>query len=348
MTTNPLKVQTATSPNSLKEMTTADMAYSVDVILKNFATLTTGTGTVQVNPGVTTGLTSIGGIDDYRLDAAGVGSQVGTTYASTYAQGFQTFYSGFGGAFFTGFFTGTFATNPYSTAFSTNYQTFYGGFGGTIFTGFYVGRANTVGPISYDLWQDRQSVSESLGTMPVKWDALVSGVKQMTDIQLQDTIIEEALDTMVAGGIGSYQLNSSTPAGGTWTSRGAVVDTYAGSSTTYTLWQKTNDTAPTTARPLKHRLNGNVYDLIELTDVEIQAFRTRFQNRILNTGKGLYAFQTSAPGTGTWAQVGIDVLDTERQTFVGAFAGVNATYRGRYVGAGQTTSTTVRLWVRTA
>lgn len=345
MTTNPLKIQTATTPASLKEMTTAEMDYMAYVVQTEFATLTTGVGTLQVNPGVETGLTSIGSVDDYELDAA-PGSQVGTSYASAFSQGFQTFYAGFGGSFFTGFFTGTYATNPYGTTFSSNYQTFYGGFGGTFFTGFFVGRANTT-ITNYEIFQDLQSESESLFDIPHKYVS-GQGTITMSETQFNDVVIDHALDNMAAGGIGSYSLSTTTPAGGTWTSRGTIIDAASGGDTTYTLWQKTADTAPTTVRPLYDRLDGNSYDLIEFTDAQMQTWLERFQNQIVATQIGTYAFQATAPVTGTWAQVGDDLTETEQDTYVGAYSGVNATYRGRYVAATKTTSTTLRLWIRTA
>jgi hypothetical protein len=62
--TIPLKIDTSTSPVSLKQFAGADYDYVVHQILNEFVTLSTGTGTIIVDPVSTTGLTLIGSFVD--------------------------------------------------------------------------------------------------------------------------------------------------------------------------------------------------------------------------------------------------------------------------------------------
>ena len=339
---NPLKIQSATTPISLKEMTSAETDYFSYIVCRNFSTLTSGPGTVSINPVDETGLTSLGSINDFEIDTAPAG-QIGPSFNNSFSGAFQRFFGGFSGGFFTGFFAASFAINIYGATFTSNYQTFYGGFGGPTYTGNFVGRSNTA-VTNYEFFQDLQGVSESLDAYPIYWDTGTEQTREYDSLGFNTDVVDAILDYLVADGVGSYKLQAATPSGGTWTSRDTFVDAASGGDTTYTLWQKTNDTAPTTVRPLKLREINNVYDLIEMTDAEIETWRTRLQNRISATGKGTYAFQASAPGTGTWVKMGTDVTDTEQATYVGTYNG----FQGRYVSASKLTNDTQALWVRTA
>lgn len=162
-------------------------------------------------------------------------------------------------------------------------------------------------------------------------------IREMSDADMDTYIINPALDNMTLGGLGSYYLSAATPthvAGATW----ALKFTIPNLTTTGTnagdvyIWQMTNRTAPGSLYPL--RWNSNIYEIpLATTRLLVQ----RLRNRILSTSKGTYVVQSSAPGTGTWAQLGSTYTDvrlaTANQQYAGAYVGSYAgAYAGDYVG----------------
>ncbi|MGI9570868.1 MAG: hypothetical protein ACR2PH_14300, partial [Desulfobulbia bacterium] len=305
-----------------------------DVILKDFASSDTGVGIVQID-GVTTGLTNIGAYTDSSSQVAPTGqlSSYHTNYLGTFSRNFQRLFSGSHGGWFTGFFSGWY-TRAYAGQLGTRQTNF----------------------LTSTLYQDRQSASESGMIRPLEWSTDTpgaQGVKEQDDTALNagENIIDEAIDQLVAFGIGSYKLQVSAPAGGTWTSKGSVTDVTnsGGGVATYTLWRKTNDTAPTTIRPLKVQTETTPDSIKEMTDTDIETLTARFRNRIVATNRGYYQLQENAPGTGTWVQAGNDALDTRQVGYTGFYVtGGVGTYEGNYVSAGTHTVNTYRLWIRTA
>lgn len=168
--------------------------------------------------------------------------------------------------------------------------------------------------------------SETSLTRPVEYST--SGVRQQNDTQLNAAVISRALSNMVAGGVGVYKLQPSAPVG-TWVSRGTITNTTSAGTNTSTLWQRTDDTAPTTVRPIKYSSSA----LREMTDADIQTLTARFRNRIVDTGIGTYKVQTSAPTPGTWVTSGSAFDDTRNQlanqTYTGSYSG---SYSGSYTG----------------
>ena len=187
----------------------------------------------------------------------------------------------------------------------------------------------TTNSVTYTFKQDiTSSASESL-TRPVEYSS--TGVRQQNDTQLNDSVISRALNTMVTGGVGSYALQPSSPAG-TWTSIGIITNTTSAGTNTSTLWRRTNATAPTTIRPLKYQTSPTK-SVQQMTDAEIQSLTNRLRNRIIATNIGTYRVQTSAPTPGTWTTVGAAFDDTRNQltnqNYTGVYAG---TYTGSYTG----------------
>lgn len=260
---NPLKVRTS-GPTflGLQTMTTAEMDYAVDVILKDFATTNSGLGTVNVDGA--TG-TSIGTFVDTNRPFSVGAHPVGTTINS----------------------------------------------------------------VTYTLKQDiTTSATESL-TRPVEYSS--TGVRQQNDTQLNDSIISRALSTLVAGGVGSYALQPSSPAG-TWSSIGTLTNTTSAGTNTTTLWRRTTATAPTTIRPLKYQTSPTK-SVQQMTDAEIRSLTNRMRNRIIATNIGTYRLQATAPTPGTWTTVGSAFEDNRNQltdqSYSGGYAG---TYTGTYTG----------------
>lgn len=143
---------------------------------------------------------------------------------------------------------------------------------------------------------------------------------EMSDEDIDTYIITPALDIMTDMGLGSYYFSSSaptTPSGSIWTSKFSLIDTYKpNQSATKTMWRFSswNNLPAVTYRPLFYT-QGNVNilgdeGLREMSNVQIRSLVTRFKNRLLSTGKGLYKFQHFAPESGgTWSQVGESISD---------------------------------------
>lgn len=261
---------------------------------------------------------------------------------------------------------GTVSVNPASTTGLTSIGTFT-----DTYRNFAVGTHpidNTVITTAntYTFYQDLQSASESL-TRPVEYS---SGVKEQNDTNLNADSIAVALANLVANGVGSYALSTSSPAGGTWTSQYTIVDTINPTTTSNTyLWRKTAGTStPTSPRPVKINATSPL-SLKEMSDSEIQSLTNRLRNRIVATGVGNYKVQTSAPVGGTWVTQGSAFSDTRNQAtnqnysgnytgtytlYYAGFIGGNftGTYTGTYTGMTVNTATesvsTVSLWLRTA
>jgi len=267
----------ATSPVSLREMSGTDYDYTTYQILNTFAATDTGVGTLQLNPGVTTGLTSVGTFADTYYDVGAPGSHpVGTTITTT----------------------------------------------------------------NYVFYQDLQTASESL-TRPIEYS---SGLKEQVDANLNADSITVALANLISNGVGSYAMTSSTPTGGTWTTKATIYNyNYTGSYTVTYLWRKTAPASvPSALRPLKINSTSPV-SVKEMLDAEIQTLAARFRNQIVSTGKGQYQVATNAPVSGgTWVTQGTSFSDTRNtesspsynQDFTGSFTGVfTGTFTGQYTGA---------------
>lgn len=157
------------------------------------------------------------------------------------------------------------------------------------------------------------------------------------------TAIYSALDDCIAAMVaqsastcGQYYISETAPTGGTWTSRGDIVDTQVSGSddtATKTLWQKTTATTPpsaTTNRVFVKQLGGLTQaSFQEMTDAEVAEYNELFRQRIMTQDIGQYSLSTAAPGTGTWQQMGETLTDQVKDTATYAYAG---TYTGSYTG----------------
>ncbi len=300
---NPVKIQNS-SPKSLKVMSDAEMDYIAHTILADFAGTSTGVGTLSVNPGDATGLTDIGTWENTAFDTAPGGA------LNTFTTSYQAFFGGFT----PGAFTDT--QNVFAT---TGYGTF-------------MSNQDNLTQTDYAFYQNRGAVVETL-TRPLEFDSSLKRLIAQIDANLNASAIAHTLDRLVNDGLGSYKLQTATPSGGTWVQEAIIDDTQSGAgSTEYYLWRRTVQTTPTEIRPLKERLIGNEYNIIEMTDAEIETLTDRFRNQIVTTGIGTYALQETAPGTGTWTRAGTVTTDTRRDTFTDTFipAYAGASYSASY------------------
>lgn len=126
-------------------------------------------------------------------------------------------------------------------------------------------------------------------------------------------IADYILNYAVTVGPFCYYLGTSAPVdGGTWTSLGTLTDTLEGFTVTvntYHLWKKLSNGSYDAVRPMKI-LNG---ELTQYTEDEILSLAKIVEQRIVSTGVGTYALQTSTPGIGTWSTAGT-ITDIRRTT----------------------------------
>lgn len=315
-----LKINTSTTPTSLKEMSTAEYAYAVETILVDFASTDTGVGTISINPAVTTGLTSIGTFTDtYRNFAVGTHPAANTiTTANTYTayQDLQAasesltrpieYSSGLkeqnDTALNADLITvvlanlvangvGSYALNPTAPV------------GGTWTSKYTI--VDTINPTTTAntyLWRKTASGASPTVVRPMKINTVTSPVslKEMSDAEIK-TLTNRMRNQIVSTGVGKYAFQQSAPVGGTWVTQGAAF----------------SDTRNT------------------LTD----------QNY-----SGNYSGTYSRGFTGSYIlYYGGFINRTSSGTYTGSFTG---SYTGSYTGATINVTTesvsTVALWVRTA
>lgn len=138
-----------------------------------------------------------------------------------------------------------------------------------------------------------------------------------------EQLADEILSRMVVstGGTNAYYLAPSAPAdGATWVSRGTLLDTITNLTVTvtdYKLWHRTTSGATITNKDPVKLSSGNIQTF---SDAEIDAIIKIVEQRIVATGIGTYALQESAPGTGTWTNVGT-VTDTRENITTSSYLG---------------------------
>ncbi|CAB5221208.1 hypothetical protein UFOVP247_108 [uncultured Caudovirales phage] len=265
-----IKVDTSTTPDSLKEMTGTDNQYVIHQMLTQFAASSTGVGTISVNPASTVGLTAIG------------------TFTDTY--------------------------RPYNVGDHP------------------IG--TTINSVTYTFYQDLGTATESL-VRPLEY-VTATGLKEQVDASLNADVISAALANLVSSGLGGYELNSSTPIGGTWVSQATVTNNIdaTNSNVTY-LWRKSAAAAtPTTVRSVKSDTSTTPSSVKEMTDAEMKTLTDRMRNQIVSTGIGQYRVQASAPVSGgTWVTSGVSFSDTTRTASTVSYTGY---YTGNYTGGSYT------------
>lgn len=236
---------------------------------------------------------------------------------------------------------GTLSVNPASTTGLTSIGTFTDTYYNADAGQHPIG--TSISSATYTFYQDLQSASESL-TRPVEFSS--SAMREQGDTELNADLISTALSNLVSSGVGSYQLSPTTPVGGTWTNISTITNTLDSNETNITyLWRKTAPaSAPSTVRPVKINATSPV-SIKEMSDAEIQTLTARLRNRIVATGVGKYAIQSTAPVSGgTWVTSGVQFIDTRRTisdisyagTYIGAYLG---SYSGTYVGTATSTFT---------
>ena len=202
------------------------------------------------------------------------------------------------------------------------------------------GASSTV--TTYTAKQIESAASESITNRPLGYvSSGTVGVHEFDDTELDSDILDKVVDDFVAQGdytIGQYKLSTSSPSGGTWTSRYTLANTEVdGTTTNYYIWQKTTATssAVDNYKPLK--VTGGGAGVQEMTVAEMEQIVPNLRNYMISSGKGKYVLQAAAPGSGTWVDQG-SFIDTKKevtaQNYTGAYSGTyTGGYTGNYTGA---------------
>ena len=195
----------------------------------------------------------------------------------------------------------------------------------------------------YTFKQVNAAASESITNRPLGYESSGTvGIHEFTDAELDTDVLDKVLGDLVAQGsyvTGCYKLSTSAPSGGTWTSRYVLADTQIdGTTVNKTIWQKTTATtaADTNWAPIKVENGGS--GVKQMSSAEVGTLLPNLRNYIVSSGKGYYALQTAAPGTGTWIQQGDSYTDTKKdvasENYSGAYTGnYTGNYAGTYTGA---------------
>ena len=188
----------------------------------------------------------------------------------------------------------------------------------------------------------------SVASVPpiLRWvDANVA--QAMTTSQITTNILDRTITAFKVTGthcVGTYYYGTAAPSdGGTWTVRNTSTDRYKASGSTvttvtYNLYQKTGATPDTSSysRPVKYAKTSAIQ---EFTDAEIKTLHLHFSNLLISSdgtygNVGEYQMVTggSAPGSGTWTQVG-GTTDTISNTISEAYSSdYTGTYSQGYTG----------------
>ena len=186
----------------------------------------------------------------------------------------------------------------------------------------------TVTSVTYTLKQV-QTTTSITPTRPLEWSS--SALRENADSELNTYTFPKVASRLSSATLGSYVLQPTAPATGTWTSIATITNTYnsGSSSNTTSLWRCTSYTAPTAIRPVKVYGTG----IKEMGDEDIQTLFGNYTSFVSSTGIGKYLAQSATPTPGTWVRMGSAFSDTRQQVTSVSYSGsYTGTYSSSYAG----------------
>jgi len=331
-------VKQTNSGGTIQEMSATDKDYLEHVLLTDFYSSDTGSGTLSVNPSDATGLTNIGTITDTRGGAAPGAHPVGTSVTTvTY-----TFYQDLRSASE----SVAAATRPLMVDSTTNLKRMPSTNVNSDFIastqnnlvnsgvgmyklqpsaptdGTWVSKSTITNLLSnatnttYKLWRKSQPASTPTTVRPLKFSTQT--IQEMTDTEIKQ--FTARLKNRIRVGVGQYKVQATAPdSGGTWAIAGsAFLDTrYALANQTYST-----------------------------------AFSNTFQGTFTNTFAGFFSASYARIEAFTGSNLG-NFAGSRTKFFTGSFTGFftgffTGNFTGLTVQSSQQTISTKYLWVRTA
>lgn len=208
---------------------------------------------------------------------------------------------------------------------------------------------------TYTFYQDQDTHTDSPRESTFYFDPDV-GINETVGADNYEFFGQAIVEAMVVDQtvVGQYYLSQTAPASGTWTEVASISDTQVdGTTATKKLWIKTELDSPPSSDKIvpvttdEDRTSTQTGDgvLRPLTENEmtytgatlISGWMTNYGSANTNS-IGTYVFDTSAPGTGTWQQMGETMTDQVKDTATYAYAGTytgsfSGTYTGSYTGS---------------
>ena len=370
-----LKINTG-SPISLKEMSAAEIDYSVHQILTAFAATDTGIGSIQVNPGSTTGLTLIGTFTDTYLNATPGQHPIGTTPVSTTYNFYQNlgstsesltrpieYNSGIKEQTDTNLNAGVISralANLVATGIGSYQLSPTAPTGGT-----WASKAtltnyldSTTTNVTY-LWKKTAAASTPSTVRPLKINTgSPISLKEMSDSEIQ-SLAARLNNQLVSTGIGTCAVQAAAPtSGGTWVSEGiGFVDTtrtastqsYTGSYAGSYTGSYTGSYSGSVTKYFTGYYSGSYTGTYagSYTGAYTIYYAGRRQGPTTNhTYTGFYSGSYTGTYTGTYAG---SYLRPYTGSYTGSYAGsYSGSYSGITLNNDTSTVSTVYLWVRTA
>ena len=189
----------------------------------------------------------------------------------------------------------------------------------------------TVTTVTYTFKQQRTTTTSTL-VRPLEWSS--SAIRESADSELNSYIFPRVAARLASATLGSYVLQPTAPATGTWTASATITNTYnsGSSSNTTKLWRCTSYAAPTAVRPVKVFGTG----MKEMSDTELEGLYGAYTSYVSSTGVGQYLAQSATPTPGTWVRMGSAFTDTRQiVSNVGYTGNYTSSYGIGYAGSRQ-------------
>jgi len=362
-----LKINTATSPKSLKQASGTDYDYAVNLILTQLIG-STSNANITVNPANTTGLTLIGTFTDTYLNAAVGAHPIGTTPVSVTYNFYQdqqvaaesiTRPVEFVSSTIKEQVDANLNADLIATALSNLVSTGIGFYalqtttptGGTwVSTSTITNTLDSTTTNTTQLWKKTAAATTPTALRPVKLNTATSpkSLKEMSDAEIQSlaTRVKNQLGTT---GIGTFKVQASAPTPGTWTSSGAA---FLNTTRTASLLPYTGSYSGSYSGSYTGSFSGTYTGSYSggyagsRTKTFTGTYRASFAGFLGPAYSGTYTGFYAGTYTGSYSG---NYTGSYSRAFTGSYTGsYSGTYSGNTLNNDSSTVSTVYLWVRTA
>ena len=173
----------------------------------------------------------------------------------------------------------------------------------------------------------------SVRPLRIKYDgATFKGTQDMSNAEIVTNVINRCKSKLAGFSIGSYKLQPSSPAGGSWSAVATITNTRRDAAAeTSTLWKRIDTPSATITNPIKHTSSLTIK---EMTNAEVIGLTDSLRSEIVASGIGKYELSANSPaGGGSWQQCGSGFSDTRKVVSnVTYSAGYTGTYNRNWAG----------------